>query len=85
MEDNEVLRDPHGDPHGIVDVFARHLNANLDIMDPDAAARQAMAAVDGYLRGSKFIDVSTKTTSGKQYIRVDRRPEEMARDVAGRR
>lgn len=67
------------DPHGICRVFASHLNANSKLMDPDAAARQAMAAVDGYLRASKFVDLSSKSTKGRHYMRVDKRPEEVMR------
>lgn len=64
------------DPHNIVDTFRRTYESNLDLMSPDAAARQAMAALDGYLRASKFLDVSAKGER-RQYVRVDRTPEEV--------
>lgn len=66
------------DPHGVEDAFNRSYRANLQLMNPDAAARQAMAALDGYLRGSKFLDVSTKQET-RQYVRVDREPEGVGR------
>lgn len=66
------------DPHGVVETFRRTYEANLPIMSPDAAARQAMATLDGYLRGSKFLDVSAKTEK-RQYVRVDKTPEGVKR------
>lgn len=65
------------DPHGIVEVFRSRYEANLDLMHPDTAARGAMAALDAYLKSSKFVDLSSKSTEGRHYIRVDRKPEEM--------
>jgi hypothetical protein len=67
------------DPHGIIETFATRLNANLGLMDPEMAAREAMAVVDAYLKGSKFIDMSFKGSEQRQYVRVDRRPEEVRR------
>lgn len=63
------------DPHGIIKTFADSYIANVPIMHPDAAARQAMAALDGYLRSSDFINIGSKDTSGPQYIRVEKREE----------
>ncbi len=65
------------DPHGIVEVFARRLNANLEFMDPDMAAREAWAATDAFLRSSTFVDLGSKSTEGRHYLRVDKKPEEV--------
>ena len=65
------------DSHGIVQVFADRLHANLQFLDPEMAAREAMAAVDGFLRASKFIDASSKGSAERAYIRVNKRPEEV--------
>lgn len=67
------------DPHGIVDTFKRRYESNLELMHPDAAAREAMAAVDAFLKSSTFVDLSSKSTEGRHYMRVDRRPEEVMR------
>jgi hypothetical protein len=64
------------DPYGIADVFTARLVSNLELMHPEMAAREAMAAVDAYLKASKFVDMSAKGEA-KHYIRFDRRPEEM--------
>ncbi len=69
------------DPHGIVDTFRARYEANLDLMHPDQAAREAMAAVDGYLKSSEFINIGSKSTKGPQYVRVDKRPEEVRNKV----
>lgn len=63
------------DPHGIVRTFAETYQQNLSLMHPDAAARQAMAALDGYLRSSDFVNIGSKDTSGPQYIRVEKKEE----------
>lgn len=65
------------DPHGIVDVFDSRYTANLELMHPDAAAREAMAALDAYLKASKFIDLGHKNSRERAYIRVDKKPEEV--------
>lgn len=67
------------DPHGIVEVFARRMNQNLDLMHPDAAAREAMAAVDAFLKSSTFIDLGHKGSTERAHLRVDKKPEEVRR------
>ena len=65
------------DPHGITEVFAETLEAGLKRMDPEAAAKNAMVAVDSYLKSSTFIDMGSKSTRGgpPQFVRVDKKPD----------
>lgn len=65
------------DPHGVVETFRARYEANLELMHPEMAAREAMAVLDGYLKGSKFIDLGSKSSTEKAYIRVDKRPEDL--------
>lgn len=62
------------DPHGIVRVFAERLNSNLRLMAPGAAAREAMQTVDEYLKASRFINMSYKSSTEPQYVRVWKTP-----------
>lgn len=68
------------DPHGIVEVFAERLSSNLKLMGPESATREAMQTVDEYLKASKFIDVSHKGSTERQYVRVWKRSESKGGD-----
>jgi hypothetical protein len=59
----------------MVDLFAERLEANLPHMHPRQATEQALLAVKGFLDGSDFIDLSSKSTTGRHYLRVDKKPE----------
>ena len=66
------------DPHGIAEIFRLRLEANLELLHPDAAAREAVQTVLDYLEASKFVDLSHKSSTEKTYVRVDRPPAEMS-------
>lgn len=65
------------DPHGITEVFTETLKIGLKRSHPETAARNAVLAVDSYIKSSKFIDMGSKETRGgpPQYVRVDKKPE----------
>jgi hypothetical protein len=71
------------DPHGMVALFAERLNANLEIMGPRPAVDDALVTVKQLLDGSEFIDLSHKGSTGRAYMRVDKRPETHKRRGGG--
>lgn len=64
----------YGDPFGITDVFAAHLDLSLaGGMHPEEASKAAWAAVQGHIASYSFIDASSKGSDGPSYQMVRKR------------